>query len=158
PQAIDLGPAAVGRWQGVLHNRWRGDRDLRAREREESAGPDRVRRLDPRRDHLRQQHTLRSGRQPALRDPEPEMRLRIVSWLTLSVAAVLARVAPALAADWPQWRGPDGSNASEETGLLGQWPEEGPPIVWTADDLGQGVPSVAVAGGKVYVLGYRDGN
>ncbi|HJZ58987.1 MAG TPA: PQQ-binding-like beta-propeller repeat protein [Gemmataceae bacterium] len=86
------------------------------------------------------------------------MRLRIVSWLTLSVAALLATVAPALAADWPQWRGPDRSNASEETGLLGQWPEEGPPIVWTADDLGQGVPSVAVAGGKVYVLGYRDGN
>src|SRR6516225_3417420 len=45
---------------------------------------------------------------------------------------------------WPQWRGPDRSNMSRETGLLPKWPEGGPPLVWTASGLGEGVASVAV--------------
>ena len=61
------------------------------------------------------------------------------------------------AADWPQWRGPNRSNVSADTGLLADWPDGGPPLVWKADGIGQGVPSVSVAGGKVFVLGYRDG-
>src|SRR5262245_39017306 len=75
-------------------------------------------------------------------------------WLTL---VLLSAVPPAAqAADWPQWRGPDRSNVSQDPDLRAEWPEVGPPLVWTADGLGQGVPSVAVAGGRVYVLGYRD--
>ena len=49
--------------------------------------------------------------------------------------------------DWPQWWGPDRSNVSSEAGLLKQWPEGGPKLVWTARVLGEGVTSVAVAGG-----------
>jgi outer membrane protein assembly factor BamB/SAM-dependent methyltransferase len=56
---------------------------------------------------------------------------------------------------WPQWRGPDRSNMSRETGLLPKWPEGGPPLVWTASGLGEGVASVAVAGGRVFTFGYR---
>src|SRR5438876_237151 len=58
---------------------------------------------------------------------------------------------------WPQWRGPDRTNVSTETGLLKEWPEGGPPVLWKANGLGEGVPSVAVAGGKIFVLGYRGG-
>src|SRR6202035_3111080 len=29
--------------------------------------------------------------------------------------------------DWPQWQGPDRTAVSRETGLLKQWPQEGPP-------------------------------
>jgi outer membrane protein assembly factor BamB len=57
---------------------------------------------------------------------------------------------------WVQWRGPDRANASVETGLLRTWPKEGPPLAWKARGLGDGVASVAVAGGRVYTLGYRD--
>jgi outer membrane protein assembly factor BamB len=58
--------------------------------------------------------------------------------------------------NWPQWRGPDRTNVSTETGLLKEWPEGGPPLLWKAEGLGEGVPSISVAGGKVFVLGYRD--
>jgi tetratricopeptide (TPR) repeat protein len=56
---------------------------------------------------------------------------------------------------WPQWRGPERTNRSKETGLLKTWPKHGPPLAWKAEGLGQGVASVAVAGGRVYTLGYR---
>ena len=58
--------------------------------------------------------------------------------------------------DWPQWRGPNRDNVSRETGLLTEWPEGGPPLVWKATGLGEGIASVAVADGKVFTLGYHD--
>ena len=61
----------------------------------------------------------------------------------------------AAAADWPQWRGPDRDNICKETGLLKVWPKDGPPLLWKAERLGEGVPSVAVSGGRIFVLGYR---
>jgi len=45
---------------------------------------------------------------------------------------------------WPQWRGPDRANVSPETGLLKQWPKEGPPLAWKATGLGEGVAPVSV--------------
>ena len=75
----------------------------------------------------------------------------------LSLVFALLPAAELAAADWPQWRGPDRSNVSAEPGLLAEWPKDGPPLAWKAEGLGQGVPSVSVAGGKVFVLGYRDG-
>src|SRR5262249_9483079 len=59
------------------------------------------------------------------------------------------------AADWPQWLGPSRTNVSTETGLLKEWPNDGPPLLWKAEGLGHRVASVAVAAGKVYTLGYR---
>jgi outer membrane protein assembly factor BamB len=61
----------------------------------------------------------------------------------------------AAAADWPQWRGPDRTNVSKETGLLKEWPKNGPPLLWKAEGLGQGVASVSAAGRRVFTLGYR---
>src|SRR5438093_5024677 len=59
--------------------------------------------------------------------------------------------------DWPQWRGPDRSNTSHETGLLKQWPTSGPPLVWRATGIGLGIHSVSVAAGRVFTVGNRDG-
>src|SRR5262249_24402474 len=56
---------------------------------------------------------------------------------------------------WPQWRGVDRGNVSSETGLLKKWPKAGPPLAWKFEGLGEGVASVAVAGGRVYTLGYH---
>ena len=39
---------------------------------------------------------------------------------------------------WPQFRGPQNDNLSTETGLLKQWPEGGPKLLWTAKGLGRG--------------------
>jgi outer membrane protein assembly factor BamB len=59
------------------------------------------------------------------------------------------------AADWPQFRGPDRSGVSKETGLLKEWPEKGPKLVWTYRDAGIGFSSMAIADGRVYTLGTR---
>ena len=61
-----------------------------------------------------------------------------------------------LAADWPQWRGPDRNGLSTETGLLQQWPPSGPPQLWSISSLGAGYGSLAVAGNAIYVQGAKD--
>lgn len=60
------------------------------------------------------------------------------------------------AADWPQWRGPDRTGISAETGLLAKWPEKGPQLVWTFKDAGLGFSAAAIRDGKLYTLGTRD--
>jgi outer membrane protein assembly factor BamB len=62
----------------------------------------------------------------------------------------------AASADWPQWRGPERTGMSRETGLLRQWPAAGPPVVWSVSALGGGYGSVATSGGRVYVQGLRN--
>ena len=57
---------------------------------------------------------------------------------------------------WPQWRGPERTGLSTETGLLRQWPAGGPSLVWSTSDLGEGYGSVAIQGGRIYVQGTRD--
>ncbi len=59
----------------------------------------------------------------------------------------------AMGGDWPQFGGPTRDNKSAETGLLKQWPEGGPKLLWTATGIGHGFSCVAVAGGMVYITG-----
>jgi len=65
----------------------------------------------------------------------------------LLLAVVLAR-----ADDWPQWRGPNRDGHSKETGLLKEWPKDGPRLVWQVKDLGGGYSTPSVNGGRVYVM------
>ena len=64
--------------------------------------------------------------------------------VTLSVVSVVA-------ADWPQYYGPNRNATSTEKGLLRTWPKEGPRVLWTIP-LGPGFGGPAVSGGKVYLL------
>jgi outer membrane protein assembly factor BamB len=57
-----------------------------------------------------------------------------------------------LAANWPQWRGPQRDGISDESGLLQEWPEEGPPLVWKVDGLGDGYSTPAVIGDRIYLV------
>lgn len=65
---------------------------------------------------------------------------------------VIAAVTTATAADWPQWRGPNRDGISEETGLLQEWPEEGPKLLWQVNDLGGGYGAPSVVDGKIYLV------
>ena len=58
--------------------------------------------------------------------------------------------------DWPQWRGPERNGISRETGLAPQWPASGPPVVWSATNVGAGYGSMAVSGARVFVQGRRN--
>ncbi|MEW6360103.1 MAG: PQQ-binding-like beta-propeller repeat protein [Planctomycetota bacterium] len=56
-------------------------------------------------------------------------------------------------AEWPQWMGPERDGKSPDTGLLKEWPEGGPKLLWKAAGIGKGYSSVAVAGKVVYITG-----
>jgi len=77
------------------------------------------------------------------------------SRVLLIVISCIAQVV--MAADWPQWRGPERVNTSRESGLLGEWPTNGPPLLWVVTGLGDGITSMAIADGKAFTLGYRNG-
>jgi outer membrane protein assembly factor BamB len=66
--------------------------------------------------------------------------------------AVFAAVS-ATANDWPQWRGPQRDGISHETGLLKEWPKDGPSLKWKITDVGSGYSTPAVVGGRLYLLG-----
>lgn len=61
------------------------------------------------------------------------------------------------AGDYPQWRGPKRDGHSTDTGLLKQWPKEGPKVAWSVDNAGVGYSSVAVKDGRVFTQGDIDG-
>lgn len=73
-----------------------------------------------------------------------------------AASAVFADV-PKDSKDWPQFRGPARDNISKETGLMKQWPKEGPPLAWTAKGIGDGHSSVSIGGGKIFTSGLVDG-
>src|SRR5881628_520652 len=54
--------------------------------------------------------------------------------------------------DWPQWRGPNRDGVSQETGLLKEWPKEGPRLKWQADKIGSGYSTPSIVGDRLYIL------
>ena len=56
---------------------------------------------------------------------------------------------------WPQWRGPNRDGISKETGLLKQWPAEGPPLAWKTTGAGRGYSSLSIADNRLYTMGLR---
>jgi outer membrane protein assembly factor BamB len=61
-------------------------------------------------------------------------------------------VAGLQAGDWPQWRGPERNGISKETGLLKEWPKEGPKLLWQRKDLGSGYSTPSVIGERLYLM------
>lgn len=78
---------------------------------------------------------------------------------TLSVLLLLAlsplTIGRTSVADWPQWKGPDRSGLSSETGLMKSWPQNGPQVAWTVSNLGEGYGTVAIQGDRIFVQGCR---
>jgi outer membrane protein assembly factor BamB len=59
--------------------------------------------------------------------------------------------------DWPQWRGPDRTNLSKESGLLKQWPASGPSLAWSVPGVGAGYGAIAVKDDRIFVQGSSSG-
>jgi len=78
-------------------------------------------------------------------------------WIAKNASGAAAEPGPAAAeagaAEWPSFRGPNRDGKSPDTGLLKEWPEGGPKLLWQVDDIGKGFSSVAVAGGMIYITG-----
>jgi outer membrane protein assembly factor BamB len=73
------------------------------------------------------------------------------------IAGAFITGASALATDWPGFRGPNRDGICTETGLLKEWPKDGPPLAWTAKDLGLGFGTPSIADGKIFGVGQRSG-
>ncbi len=74
------------------------------------------------------------------------------------LASVLFSSAMATAADWPSFRGPNRDGVSTDTGLLREWPKDGPPLAWKVKGIGEGMGGVAVSKGRIYTTGDSDGS
>jgi outer membrane protein assembly factor BamB len=68
---------------------------------------------------------------------------------------VLAVSSAALAADWPQWRGP---NSNDITPDSSGWAAGAQPSRLWSKNVGAGSSSPIIAGGKVYAMGWQGGN
>src|SRR5262245_6830026 len=84
------------------------------------------------------------------------MRIRYVTLLAFlaalsALSLPIAGQAPGF--DWPQWRGPDRTGLSQESGLLKQWPAAGPPQLWSISGLGVGYGSISIKGDRIFVQG-----
>jgi hypothetical protein len=77
---------------------------------------------------------------------------------SLGLAIMVSSLAPSARSaefDWPQWQGPDRTAHSKETGLLKEWPKEGPPLAWKIKGLGGGDSTPSIAAGRIYGMSHR---
>lgn len=84
--------------------------------------------------------------------------MKSTRFLLLALGSLLCLAGQVMAqanTNWPQWRGPNRDGISKETGLLKQWPADGPPLVWKANGAGSGYSSFSISNGKLYTMGLR---
>ncbi len=84
------------------------------------------------------------------------MKTLILDWrlkLLLPIAIMGLAATGLQGADFPQWRGLLRDGHSPETGLLQEWPKDGPKLLWQAKEVGAGYSTPAVLGERIYLLG-----
>jgi len=84
-------------------------------------------------------------------------RLNLVSWIAGTLLAGSFAFAAESEGEWPGWRGPNRDGKSTDKGLLSQWPETGPKLLWKVEDIGSGYSSVATSKSVVYITGNVQG-
>ena len=78
-------------------------------------------------------------------------------YCALSFAASALVSTQCLAADWPQYRGPQGDGVSTENLSIKAFPASGPKVLWKVP-MRNGFSSLAVVGNRVYTQVNRDGD
>ncbi|MBC8230308.1 PQQ-like beta-propeller repeat protein [bacterium] len=88
-----------------------------------------------------------------LRKVTPKLTLAIGIWMCIFGTLYTINIQ---AADSPQWRGPERNGLSKETGLLKEWPEGGPKLLWSVEGIGSGFSSLSIVKGVLYITGTVD--
>lgn len=79
--------------------------------------------------------------------------MQILALFSVSILAQLfIESTPALAENWPGWRGPRGDGTSLETGIPTHWDSAGKNIAWKTPIPGSGYASPIVWGDRVFVV------
>jgi outer membrane protein assembly factor BamB len=73
----------------------------------------------------------------------------------LGICLLLVGSSRVMATDWPQFRGPDRTGVSKESGLAKSWPADGPKLLWKITNAGEGHATPSVAHGHIYGMGLR---
>ena len=73
----------------------------------------------------------------------------------LTVVVLMVVAGSSYAADWPQLRGQNRDGKSVETGLLKEWPKDGPPLDWKIDKLGGGYTAPSIVDGRIFGMSNR---
>jgi outer membrane protein assembly factor BamB len=78
----------------------------------------------------------------------------LVVMVVFSLGILVSPISAADDADeWPWWRGSNRDAKSPDTGLLKEWPAEGPTLLWQVNGIGSGYSTVSVSGGLIYTTG-----
>ena len=77
------------------------------------------------------------------------------SFPALALLVSTAAASPQESFDWPQWQGPNRDAISKETGLLEEWPKDGPPLAWRTENLGGGYSAPSIASGRIFGMSRR---
>ena len=94
-----------------------------------------------------------------MRSRGPRRQRRTIAPAVMTWMAILLAITSSAAArmqDWPQYRGPERTGISSETGLLKSWPSSGPKEIWRRP-LGGGFSGISVAGDRLYTMFSADG-
>lgn len=86
----------------------------------------------------------------------PTISISRITYVVILATFILA--VNVIAVDCPRFRGPAGDGKFPETGLLKEWPEDGPKLAWSVDKLGKGYSSAVVVNGTVYITGMDEQN
>lgn len=82
---------------------------------------------------------------------------RTLSGVRLAILLVLPWLVQVAPGEWNQWLGPNRDGKSPESGLLREWPAGGPEKVWQIGSLGAGYSSLAIAEGRLFTQGLKNG-
>jgi outer membrane protein assembly factor BamB len=77
----------------------------------------------------------------------------IYAFVLALLLGIFLPLSAANAADWPGFLGPNRDGNSSAEGLLKQWPENGPTLLWKVENVGPGWSSMAVVDDRIYTTG-----
>ncbi len=77
-------------------------------------------------------------------------------FMGLAMMASVCAVAQTTGASVNGWRGPENNGSYPDKGLLDEWPEGGPQLVFGVEDAGKGYSSAQVVGDRIYLTGMND--
>jgi len=83
-----------------------------------------------------------------------KMRNHVRKKLLLAMAAIAVQAAAI--AQVSDWRGPDRTGIFNETGLMKQWPADGPAKLWEVTGIGTGYSTVTPAPEALYITGRKE--